>query len=298
MKRVVSVSLGTDQRDHRVTLSLLGQTVMVERRGVNGNLERAESLIHILDGSVDAIGLGGIDRYLVMAGKRYEIADARRLALAAQRTPVVDGSGLKDTWERWIVEDLTQSQVINPSMSVLMVSAMDRFGMAEAFYERGYQVVAGDLIFASRINYPILTREELVELGRKLLPELVKLPFWQLYPTGAEQLEAVPENHYEEYFDAADIIAGDFHFIKRYMPLRLDNKIILTNTTTNADRAMLRSRGARDVVTTTPVIEGRSFGTNVVEALLVAISGLTQEHDGWTELVARARRELFKLTAS
>jgi len=37
--------------------------------------------------------------------------------------------------------------------------------------------------------------------------------------------------------------------------------------------AFLRARGARYLITTTPRLSGRSFGTNVVEALLVALAG-------------------------
>ena len=57
------------------------------------------------------------------------------------------------------------------------------------------------------------------------------------------------------------------------MPARLDGKIICTNTTTPADVAAFRAAGARALVTTTPRLEGRSFGTNMMEAMLVAVSG-------------------------
>ena len=73
--------------------------------------------------------------------------------------------------------------------------------------------------------------------------------------------------------DRATVIAGDCHFIKRFMPARLDGKIICTNTTTAADVAAFRAAGARYLVTTTPRLEGRSFGTNMMEAMLVAVSG-------------------------
>ena len=54
---------------------------------------------------------------------------------------------------------------------------------------------------------------------------------------------------------------------------RLDGKIICTNTTTAADVAAFRAAGVRYLVTTTPRLEGRSFGTNMMEAMLVAVSG-------------------------
>ena len=69
------------------------------------------------------------------------------------------------------------------------------------------------------------------------------------------------------------MVAGDFLYIKRFMPDRIPGKIILTNTTTSADVEMLRERGAAMLVTTTPRLNGRSFGTNVMEALFVALAG-------------------------
>ena len=55
------------------------------------------------------------------------------------------------------------------------------------------------------------------------------------------------------------------------MPDSLPGKIIFTNTVTAADREMLKKAGVKILVTTTPCIKGRSFGTNVMEALLVAL---------------------------
>ncbi|MHB1611436.1 MAG: hypothetical protein ACYCT0_07080, partial [Sulfobacillus sp.] len=74
-------------------------------------------------------------------------------------------------------------------------------------------------------------------------------------------------------------------------------KIILTNTTTQEDRESLKNRGVRLVVTTTPVLSGRSFGTNVIEAALVAVSGVTFGCSEWIETVKKARREFSHLTA-
>nr|WP_243239321.1 quinate 5-dehydrogenase [Sulfobacillus harzensis] len=265
-------------------MTILGERVQVSRRGTDGDLDAACALIASLDGTVDAIGLGGIDRFLVVRGQRYEIQDARRLASAAQSTPAVDGSGIKNTLERRIVERLDEEGLIHPGQKVLMVSAMDRFGMAEAFERLGYALVAGDLIFASRINYPIHSADELEELARKLLPELAKMPFHQLYPVGEAQTQA-GDARYQSYFEDADIIAGDFHYIRRYMPESLPNKVVVTNTTTVGDVSLLAERGVRLLVTTTPVLNGRSYGTNVIEAALTAVTGLTADHPDWGEKV-------------
>ncbi len=299
MKSIVSVSLGSRQRDNQGELTLLGETVQVSRRGTNGDMAQAVKLIQSLDGKVDAIGLGGIDRFLVVRQHRYEIRDARLLAEAAQVTPVVDGSGIKDTMERRIIQRLHNEKLIHPGQQVLMVSAMDRFGMAESFEQLGYPLVAGDLIFASRINYPIRSADELEELARKLLPELAKMPFDQLYPVGDAQTQA-GDPRYHRYFDEADIIAGDFHYIHRYMPPSLNGKVVITNTTTRQDVELLKERGVRLLVTTTPVLNGRSYGTNVIEAALIAASGLTADDSRWAAVVEATGLEgsIVPLTSS
>lgn len=69
------------------------------------------------------------------------------------------------------------------------------------------------------------------------------------------------------------VVSGDCLYIKRHMPDRLDGKTIVSNTTTPADVEAFRRRGARYLVTSTPRLEGRTFGTNMMEAAPVAIAG-------------------------
>ena len=78
---------------------------------------------------------------------------------------------------------------------------------------------------------------------------------------------------YAKYYEDADIIAGDFHYVQMYMPQDMTGKWIITNTTTAADVEDMRSRGVELMVTSTPRLDGRSFGTNVMEATMVALKG-------------------------
>lgn len=273
MKQVVSVSLGSSKRDHRVVVELLGESFEISRIGTDGDLDRAIEIIRGLDGRVDAIGLGGIDVYLYAGKTRYAVSDGLKLMAAAKETPVVDGSGLKNTLERETVYYLRENtDLLPPGTAVLMVSAVDRFGMAEAFVEAGCNVTYGDLIFAAGIPYPIKTLSELEEIAKKTLPEMVKLPFHMLYPTGKKQETQDEEKikKFGHYYREAGVIAGDYHLVRRYLP-PLDGQTIITNTTTAEDVDFLKERGAGCLVTTTPEFAGRSFGTNVIEGVLVAI---------------------------
>ena len=71
MKRIVSVSLGASERNHKVTAEIMGETVEIERIGTDGDLSRAISLLQELDGKVDAFGIGGIDIYIHAGNRRY-----------------------------------------------------------------------------------------------------------------------------------------------------------------------------------------------------------------------------------
>jgi len=291
IKKIVSVSLGSSSRDHHANVELLGEQFDITRMGMDGSLDKAIAKIKELDGTLDAIGLGGIDVYLYAGKKRYAIRDGLRLLDAAKITPVVDGSGLKNTLEREAVGYLQRELGIELNgKRVLMVSALDRFGMAQALVAAGAEVVFGDFIFALDLDKPVRGLEEFEELAQKYLPDACKLPFQFFYPTGKKQ-DRPPESKYPEYYDDAEIIAGDFHFMRAYMPPRLDNKMILTNTLTARDIEELRLRGVTTLITTTPDFEGRSFGTNVVEAALIALLGKT-----WTEVTeadyARVLRDL------
>lgn len=276
VKRVVSVSLGSSKRDHRCEVELLGVRLEIARIGTDGDMAKAVSLLQELDGQVAAFGLGGIDRYLFAGKRRYEIRDANRLVRAVRRTPVVDGSGLKNTLEREVVRFLRDGLGLDlKGRKALLVSAVDRFGMAEALADAGADLLCGDLIFALGVPIPLRSLRSLRILAALLLPILTRLPFTFLYPTGTKQDRSMPRH--TKYFQWADLIAGDYLFIKRNMPADLTGKIILTNTVTASDLEELRRRGAGLLVTTTPEFSGRSFGTNVMEAVIVALSGKDPE---------------------
>jgi hypothetical protein len=277
MKRVVSVSLGSSRRDKKVEAEFLGEKFCLERIGTDGSLEKAAALLRDLDGKVDCFGLGGMDRYLWIGERKYAIRQVERLARKALKSPVVDGSGLKHTLEPLVMQRLAQDKIVDfKGKQALMLSGVDRWGMAEALAEMGCRVVYGDVIFALGLPIPLHSLAALRRVGKTLLPIICLLPMSFVYPTGDKQHHP-PSPAKQKWFKPADIIAGDFHFLRRYLPDQLDGKTIITNTTTEEDVQLLRERGAGMLITTTPRLDGRSFGTNVMEGVLVAISGKSPE---------------------
>ena len=276
MKKVVSVSLGSSQRDHRVVTRLLGQDISLQRIGTDGDLRRARQLYTKLDGNVDALGVGGADLTLRVRDREYPLRQALKLTADVHRTPLLDGGGLKHTLERRAMQyvEAEIGDQIWPKRG-LVTTAVDRYGMALSFVETGYEMVYGDLMFGLGLPIPLHSIRSVEILACLLLPVLGFLPISFLYPVGEKQETVRPR--WEKYYQWASVIAGDFLYTKRNMPSRLVGKVVVTNTTTLADVGMLRERGVSYLVTTTPRLEGRSFGTNVMEAALVALSGLGRE---------------------
>ncbi|HAP32453.1 MAG TPA: quinate 5-dehydrogenase [Firmicutes bacterium] len=276
MKKIISISLGSSKRDHIATLELMNQSFSLQRIGTNGDLQKMIQLIRRHDGTIDAFGLGGMDIYIQAVDRRYTLRDAQKVAAAAKLTPIVDGTGLKNTLERQVVQYLKkETSILEGKKKVLITCAMDRFGLAQSLEQNGCEMSYGDLIYILNLPIPLKSLHTLALIARIAVPVIRLLPFRMIYPTGDKQEGSRPRH--PRFFAGADIIAGDFHFIRRYMPLNLPGKIVITNTVTAADVELLRNIGVKTLITTTPEIEGRSFGTNVMEAVLVAYSGSKKE---------------------
>ena len=272
-KFALSISLGSSKRDKQAELNLLGHEVLLERRGTDGDVEKAAALFAELDGEVDAFGFGGMDLWLHATETRlYPIRAAHKVVQAVKKSPLVDGHGLKNTLEARVVDALVENLGDTYRTGRVMLTAgVDRFGMTQSFFASDYEVMCGDIMFG--LDIPIAVRSERTfrRLSRLMVPIVSRLPISVLYPTGDKQDEIIPR--YRKWYDWATVIAGDCHFIKRHMPDDMSGTVIVTNTTTKADMAAFKERGVTHVMTTTPVLDGRSFGTNMMEAALTAAAG-------------------------
>jgi hypothetical protein len=281
MKRAVSVSIGSSKRDKAVEVEVLGVEVRIERIGTDGDMEKAAQLFKELDGQVDAFGVGGADLGLMVDQKWYPLYSVQPMVRYVEKTPVVDGAGLKNTLENQIAPYIDKhiGAYVKDKRKAFVTLGADRWGMSKSFLDAGYECVFGDLMFGLGIPIAVRSESSLKRLASLIMPIAGRLPFDWLYPTGEKQEKREPK--WEQYYTWATVIAGDCHYVKRHMPERLEGKVIATNTTTPDDVELFRQMGVKYLVTSTPVLDGRSFGTNMMEAALVAVAGkgrkLTQE---------------------
>jgi hypothetical protein len=272
MKRAVSISIGSSKRNKTVEVELLGEKVQIERLGTDGDMEKAAQLYRELDGKVDAFGVGGADLGVLVDNKWYPLHSVKPMVRFVKQTPLVDGEGLKNTLENKLAPFIdTHIGDYIKEKKCLVTAGVDRWGMTMSFANAGYECIYGDLMFALGLPIALHSTAALKRFAALLMPIAGRLPFEWVYPTGEKQEKRDPK--FENYYQWATVIAGDCHYIRRHLPYSLPGKVVVTNTTTQEDVEIFRQAGIKYLVRSTPVLDGRSFGTNMMEAALVAVAG-------------------------
>ncbi len=275
MKKILSISVGSSSRDHTTRHNFLGQECELSRQGTDGDLDKAVRRYAELDGKVDAFGVGGVEFFLRVANRKYYFRDVKRIRAAIKISKVGDGNGVKGLLERRAFAALEKhlNEKENKTlrgMPALLTAAVDRYGMGEAMFDAGLDMAIGDFMFSLGLPIAVKKLSTVRVLAAVLLPVITKLPFQWFYALGAEQ-DKPPQPKWDKYYKQATVLGGDFIQIRQYMPDDLTGKIVVTNTTTAKNVDELRQRNLHILVTVTPRLEGRSFGTNVMEATLLAL---------------------------
>lgn len=285
MRQAISVSLGSSRNNYTLELDLAGERVVLRRLGMDGDIPRMAALLRQLSGRVEAIGLGGINIYFFCGRKRYPFYQGQRLSRLVHDTPVVDGSNLKEWVEPETISFLIREWDLDfRGKTVLLASALDRYPLALALASHGARLTIADAMFALSLPLPFHSLIAFNLAACMVLPLFSRFPITSLYPLGERQQEIRPR--WRKYYRQADIVVGDWHFLRRHLPERVEGKVFITSTITAADKELLAARGAKMLVTFMPAVGGRSLASNAWEAALVAAAGRTLEGE---ELLAMVR---------
>ena len=272
MKEILIIHNSTDDSDESVRF--LGQDIRIARRGCGGDFARAKTIIQESDGLFDAIGLEGLPAVLQLGGAHVEHTLGAQLASVAQKTPVVDGSGIRAGLERWgvILGDRAEPGIFSQK-HVLMVPGLNHNGFAQAVERRGCSIRYADpFVYFGLPDIPgVGSRMTLEQAGPATLERLKDEPFRRIYPQAGEPGQ--PRS--ADPFAWADIVAGDIGAIRRYAPAKLAHKTVVVEYANDEDVADLRRRGASILVTMMPALaDGATLGrwsAATVEATLVAL---------------------------
>jgi predicted amino acid dehydrogenase len=277
MKQVLVIHINEGSETTKV--SFLGEEIQIRRVGCHGDIERARSLITENDGQVDAIALEGMPAQLKLGGARRTHEVGAKLLKAAEKTPVVDGTGLRGSLERWaiLLADRAQPGIFSEKR-ILMVPGLNHNGLAQVLTQHSEAVRYADpLIFFGLPDLPgVGSQQTLDQAANPTLDQLKDAPFRRLTPQAGKP--GTPRS--ADPFKWADLLAGDMGAIRRYAPNDLKRKTIVVESANQADLDDLRQRGVSIVVTLMPSLENPRGGLGrwsaaTIEAVLAALRSNT-----------------------
>ncbi len=274
MKEVVSITLGRSSRDYEFTTTLLGEEVRVRRIGADGDVARVKALIREYDGKVDAIALGGVVPAFKVGKSTYPHYEAQEIASQAKITPTADGVLLKGTLERWTVARAVAKEPGRFNYRrVLVFSGIERYPLAEALSTFNVELRIADPKIHFGLPITLSSMSQLNRYAKYAMPYLADKPYRRLHPIGKGPTH---DARLEKDCKWADVLAGDFAFIRRYAPQDLKGRTILTDDPSPEDIKDLKARGVHTLITLTPKIsEERPFvSDDILEAMIMAVKGL------------------------
>src|SRR6185436_15605316 len=68
----------------------------------------------------------------------------------------------------------------------------------------------------------------------------------------------------------AEIIVGDYSYVRHYTPSQLKNKVVITDSIDDEGIGLLKKRGVRTIITTVPELFKQHVDTNVLHAICTA----------------------------
>ncbi len=270
MPQVTAVHLGSEP-DATFTARLLDREVTVTRRGAGGDPHRGVALVREAAASgVDVIVLDGLPLKLRLENATVDSSLASEFRAAAGPTPLVDGSGVRDSLERWAVKLATnRDPIIFGYKHVLMAPGLNHGGLSGALAEQTPTIRYADSAILFDLPLAIPGQRVLKQVMRIGKDRLASLSYTQLSPAPGE---STPRD--DRDFQWADVIAGDMALIRRYAPYKLRGKSIVVEALTDDDIAELRARGAEKVIVTMPGLgtDAPRASAAVVEGVLAALS--------------------------
>ena len=272
MKKILIINLKEENETEIVRF--LNNDIELLRLGGGGDTNKVRGLIKEYDGQVDAIGLEGMPAQLELGSAQRDHEDGRTLAKSTQKTPVVDGRGIRAGLERWgvILADRAEPGIFSQKR-ILMVPGLNHNGLAQALSRHSSSIRYADpIIYFALPNFPgIGGKMTLSQAAGPTLEQLKDAPFRRIYAQPG--IPGTPR--YTESFQWADIIAGDIGAILRYAPENLKHKTLLIEWATEEQMQELTRRGVSIAITMMPsMLEYNGIGrwsAATIEAALVAL---------------------------
>lgn len=280
MKRVLSIGTGSSQRNYRVTFTLSGQSIEVERIGTDGDMERVSRLICAYDGQVDAIALEGMALGFHIAEAWYIQRSIMHSAGQARSTPVVDGSVVRATLERCAMKQVSERQPeLLRHRRMLVLHGSECYPLAQVLADYTSNLRFADALLHTGLAFAPTLRSlrQLKHYAASVLPLLLAAgciagqTWWQRGTSSICRRSMRLRLH--ALWRSSEIIVGSFALFQQLAPHDLRHLTLITDDPSAAEIEQMHQRGLATLITMTPPLhpEQPFVSPALLEALLLLL---------------------------
>ena len=235
---------------------------------ISPDLGELRSQIERLLESYDAVALDGIASTFRIGPRtiRYEYL-WRALDLERWGSRASDGSSLQSLLERHLVRQAAEQLKDELSRArVLIFSGLTRYGSADVLSGYTRRLMFGDLLYGFRLGLPIIGFRNFMRQAPQLARTVSNAPLHWFWPSAREHRPLMPR--FGMFVRRANVIVGGISYFRRFAPKDLQGKIIFTNIYRDEDIELFANRGARYVISLTPILQGQYVPMPVLGAYL------------------------------
>jgi len=276
MKRIISISLGTSERDYEITTKFLGQDFFIKRMGTDGDAREIVELLYDWEDQADAIGLAGI-KFPSKIGvhRKAEKRDIRIKELSSElKIPVTTGEAFRNVAQEWVARYVQETHKnFFTNARVLILSGMTDYSVAAVLSGYTDNIQFADPVYEHGIPKFINTLKDM-ELYAKGIHDVLSLSPVKVISTSLPLVNEWNKYILRKAMQKATVLVvpyeGFYEYLDKCTLEELGGKIIITSTAYDDRVDFLRKRGVNVIIDSTPQILDRIVQVDVLEAMIVA----------------------------
>jgi predicted amino acid dehydrogenase len=276
MKRIISISLGTSERDYEITTKFLGQDFFIKRMGTDGDAREIVELLYDWEDQADAIGLAGI-KFPSKIGiqRKAEKRDIRIKELSSElKIPVTTGEAFRNVAQEWVARYVQETHKnFFTNARVLILSGMTDYSVAAVLSGYTDNIQFADPVYEHGIPKFINTLKDM-ELYSKGIHDVLSLSPVKVISTSLPLVNEWNKYILRKAMQKATVLVvpyeGFYEYLDKCTLEELGGKIILTSTAYDDRVDFLKKRGVDVIIDATPQILDRMVQVDVLEAMIIA----------------------------
>ncbi len=285
MKHVITVSLGSSDKDYEFETTFLGQKFKVSRQGANNDDTQAWELLRRAQADADAVGLGMIRDHYDVGTRRFQHADTDKLLSVVTRVPATTGAHLRRMLQVRAVRHAqkTLGSYFNNNL-VLFLSGTVNYDLAVELQRHTPNLKFADAVLRTGVPKMLtsMNQLELFAAGSKMAAGI-----WPARKLGAvlPKLSKVKAAFLAGEMAESHVIVGAFEDIRALAGKgNLQGKTLITSAIDEERLSWLGEQKVNLAIDTCPQPFSEVVGINVIEAMILAATGQSREELGDDDL--------------